>query len=115
MYSKYKRTLNIETEEGNYWPSFTDLLSAILLFFLLFLIITNTIKNHKIEELEQVAQDVVDVRASLISKLQENFSDSGMKIIIDEETGAITFPDDKNVLFRTGQAAIRPQFIREPS
>ncbi|WP_096200427.1 OmpA family protein [Bacillus sp. FJAT-45350] len=114
MINKYKKLFNGEQEEGHFWPSFTDLLTAILLCFILIFIIMMVIKSFQIEEMKRTIDQIMGVRVHLITELNEEFSDSTLSIEIDEQTGAMIFNTD--ILFEFDSDVLKPeafQFLDE--
>ncbi|MDE5415124.1 OmpA family protein [Alkalihalobacterium chitinilyticum] len=114
MINKYKKLFNGEQEEGHFWPSFTDLLTAILLCFILIFIIMMVIKSFQIQEMKRTIDQIMGVRVNLIQDLNEEFSDSTLNIEIDEKTGALIFNTD--ILFEFDATELKPeafQFLDE--
>jgi len=91
MNTKYQKLFKGEQEEGQFWPSFTDLLTTILLCFMLIFIIMMVIKSLQIEEMKKTLDQIMGVRSQLVSELKTEFSDSAYGIEVDENTGAIIF------------------------
>ena len=91
MNTKYQKLFKGEQEEGQFWPSFTDLLTTILLCFMLIFIIMMVIKSLQIEEMKKTLDQIMGVRSELVSELKNEFSDSAYGIEVDEQTGAIIF------------------------
>ncbi|MDT8861143.1 OmpA family protein [Alkalihalobacillus sp. MEB130] len=107
MIKKYKRLFHREEEESHFWPSFTDLLTAILLCFVLIFIIMMVIKSFQIEEMKRTIDQIMGVRVDLIHDLNEEFTDSSLNIQIDEQTGALIFNTD--ILFEFDAAVLKPE------
>ncbi|GGM39707.1 membrane protein [Paraliobacillus quinghaiensis] len=91
MINKYQRLFKNEQEEHHFWPSFTDLLTSILLCFVLIFISMMVIKSIQIEEMKQTIDQIMGVRANLVKDLNEQFKDPTLGIDVDEKTGAIIF------------------------
>lgn len=114
MNTKYQRLFKNEQDEGHFWPSFTDLLTIILLCFILIFIAMMIIKSLQIEEMKKTIDQIMGVRAQLVKDLQEEFSDSAHGIEVDEETGAIIF--NTEILFAYNESELKPesfQFLDE--
>lgn len=114
MMSKYQRLFKKEQEESHFWPSFTDLLTIILLCFILIFIVMMIIKSLQIEEMKRTIDQIMGVRSELVNNLQNEFSDSAMGIEVDEETGAIIF--NTEILFEYNESELKPdsfQFLDE--
>ncbi|WP_010530170.1 OmpA family protein [Lentibacillus jeotgali] len=114
MTTKYQRLFKNEQEESHFWPSFTDLLTIILLCFILIFIAMMIIKSLQIEEMKRTIDQLMGVRSELVNDLQDEFSDSAMGIEVDEETGAIIF--NTEILFEYNKSELKPesfQFLDE--
>lgn len=112
MINKYQKLFHREQEESHFWPSFTDLLTSVLLCFILIFIIMMVIKSFQIKEMKETIDQIMGVRVDLIQDLNEEFSDSGIEI--DEKTGALLFNTD--ILFEYDSATLKPeafQFLDE--
>lgn len=105
MNFKYQKLFKQEEEEGRFWPSFTDLLTTILLCFMLIFIIMMVIKSLQIEEMKKTLDQIMGVRAELVKQLRGEFSDSEYGIEVDEKTGAIIF--DTEILFAYNDAELK--------
>lgn len=91
MNTKYQKIFKGEQEEGQFWPSFTDLLTTVLLCFMLIFIVMMVIKSLQIEEMKETLDQIMGVRAELVNDLRDEFTDSAYGIEVDENTGAIIF------------------------
>ncbi|MGP4106747.1 OmpA family protein [Virgibacillus sp. L01] len=114
MTTKYQRLFKKEQDDGHFWPSFTDLLTIILLCFILIFITMMIIKSLQIEEMKKTIDQIMGVRAKLVNELQTEFKDSTLEIEVDEKTGAIIF--DTEILFAYDKAELKPasfQFLDE--
>src|SRR5699024_9722742 len=105
MNSKYNRLFKQEVEEGKFWPSFTDLLTTILLCFMLIFIVMMVIKSLQIEEMKKTLDQIMGVRAHLVEELSDELDDSAHGIEVDEKTDAIIF--DTKILFVYDDDAIK--------
>ncbi|HLR62812.1 MAG TPA: OmpA family protein [Lentibacillus sp.] len=114
MNTKYHRLFKKEQDDGHFWPSFTDLLTIILLCFILIFIAMMIIKSLQIEEMKKTIDQIMGVRSQLVNDLQTEFSDSPMGIEVDEETGAIIF--NTEILFPYDESELKKesyQFLDE--
>ncbi|RYG72392.1 OmpA family protein [Lentibacillus lipolyticus] len=114
MDTKYQRLFKKEQEEGSFWPSFTDLLTIILLCFILIFIAMMIIKSLQIEEMKKTIDQIMGVRSKLVNELQAEFSDSSLGIEVDKETGAIIF--NTEILFPYNESELKQesfQFLDE--
>lgn len=114
MISKYDRLFKSGEREGHFWPSFTDLLTTILLCFILIFITMMVIKSLQIEEMKQTIDQIMGVRFELVKEMKEEFGDSSHGIELDEKTGAIIF--NAEILFAYDESELKPesfQFLDE--
>ena len=105
MNGKYRRLLVDERDEGQFWPSFTDLLTTVLLCFILIFITMMIIKSLQIKEMEETLDQIMGVRAKLIEELRDTFTESTYGIEVDERTGAIIF--NTEILFAYDDAELK--------
>ncbi|HLS06812.1 MAG TPA: OmpA family protein, partial [Bacillota bacterium] len=114
MNHKYARLLDDEPTDGKFWPSFTDLLTTILLCFILIFLTMMIIKSLQIKEMKETLDQIMGVRAKLIEELRDTFTESTYGIEVDEQTGAIIF--DTEILFSYDDADLKEnsfQFLDE--
>jgi chemotaxis protein MotB len=90
--------------EVNYWMSYADLMSAMLMVFALLLTLVILDYRELLEKKEKEIQQVVSVKTEIIKALTEEFAKSNMAIEIDQQTGAIRFPG--SVLFEMNSSEI---------
>ena len=107
MNRKYQRLFNREQQEGQFWPSFTDLLTTILLCFILIFITMMVIKSLQIEEMTRTIDQIMGVRSELINDLKDEFGDSSSGIQVDEKTGAIIF--NTEILFTYNKSTLKSE------
>lgn len=105
MIPKYRRLLKGEEEEGHFWPSFTDLLTTILLCFILIFITMMIIKSLQIEEMKETIDQIMGVRSELVSELKAEFDDTVEGIEVDDKTGAIIF--NTEILFAYDESTLK--------
>ena len=137
----YKRRI-FEDEETSYWLSYSDMMAALLLTFVLIITFTmlqakKQYEKKEIELLEQqkiveVQQELVEeqqsimekqqeqldriigVRSDLIEALKSEFQNTNLKVSVDQQTGSITF--DSSVLFDFNKYSLKPsgkEFLQE--
>ncbi|MCA0971359.1 OmpA family protein [Halobacillus litoralis] len=123
MRNKYKRLVESPNSDNDFWPSFTDLLTTILLVILLVLLamIVNIHKENManakeiqeqgemIREQREKIEMITGIRQDIIKDMKETFSKTDLDIEIDPETGAIKFMNN-DLLFETNKDVIRPAF-----
>jgi len=94
-------------EEVNYWMSYADLMSAMLMVFALLLTLFILDYRELAEEKEEKIEEAVTVKSEIILALTEAFEQSNMSIEVDQQTGAIRFPG--SVLFESDSSVISEQ------
>ena len=130
-----KKRRRPEEEETSYWLSYSDMMAALLLIFIL--IISFTLMQSKsqyeskqaeldkqkeiIKEQEQLLKDqqeeldrIAGIRSDLVAALRDEFADSSLNVKVDEKTGAITF--DASVLFDVADSDLKEEgktFLKE--
>jgi chemotaxis protein MotB len=92
--------------EVNYWQSYADLMSAMLMVFALLLTLVILDFRELQEQQEEKIEEVVSVKSEIIKALTEAFSESDVSIDIDQQTGAIRFPG--SVLYEYDSAGLSP-------
>jgi outer membrane protein OmpA-like peptidoglycan-associated protein len=92
-WSRMRRGNYREGESGDHWMSYTDLMSALLLMFTLFLMINLLEHQRTIEKKDAVIKEVIGVKTKIIEELKKAFSDSNLNMEVDPQTGAIRFSD----------------------
>ncbi len=115
MNSKYRRLFKEQHGESDFWPSFTDLLTSILLVIMLYFVVMTTISNIRIEAAEKELSglqselySILGVKAEIVRELQLSFNKKGVEMFIDPKSGTITF--DANILFESGKSDLNPTF-----
>lgn len=102
---------NKNGEKLNFWLSYSDMMAALLLVFILILSCTlletratYEAKQAELEEKEQIIlsqqsqiDTIVGVRGDLIDALSKEFSGNDLSVKVDAQSGAITF--DSTLLF----------------
>jgi len=105
MNGKYNRLFQRRQEEGQFWPSFTDLLTTILLIFILLFITMMIMKSLQIEEMKETLDQLMGVRAKLVEDLREEFDELQAGVSVDDQTGAIIFSTE--ILFDYNEADLK--------
>lgn len=100
------RLFRNEQDDSHFWPSFTDLLTTILLCFMLIFIIMMVTKSLQIKEMKQTIDQIMGVRSQLVEDLKTEFKDSAAGIEVDEKTGAMIF--NTEILFPYDQSELKP-------
>ena len=108
-------------EKINYWQSYSDIMSSLLLTFVLILsgtlVETRLTYEAKEAELAEQAENIdqqqgqidaiLGVRSELIDALKAEFADSDYQITVDPQTGAIVF--DSSLLFEKDKYVLRKE------
>jgi outer membrane protein OmpA-like peptidoglycan-associated protein len=107
-----------EEEKENFWVSYTDLMSGLLIIFALVLMIAmfnmqSTFeessaviaeKEEQLKKQDKMIEDLVGVKAEIINQLVKTFQDSNLNIEVDKQTGAIRFSG--GVFFETNSSEV---------
>lgn len=131
MINRYKLYYEEEENAPEYWSSFSDMMSGLLLIFILFLMVTMfqlSLKEEILENKEELLTEkenevnkIIGVRKMIIEDLKKEFKDSELQLYIDPETGSINFSDgvlfdyDQYIIKDTGRDYLRkfiPQYIK---
>lgn len=95
-------------EEGNgYWISFSDLMSGVLIIFMLLFIYKILDYQNNIESKEAMIESLSSTRAQIITMLQEEFEKEDIDILIDPKTGAIRLSEA--ILFDYGRNELKEE------
>jgi outer membrane protein OmpA-like peptidoglycan-associated protein len=121
-----------EEEKENFWVSYTDLMSGLLVIFALVLMVamfnmqstfeeSNAVIAEKEEALKkqnEMIEEIVGVKSDIIRELVKAFKDSNLNMEVDQQTGAIRFSG--GVFFEKSSSEVSPtgqqylaQFIPE--
>lgn len=110
MINKYRRTVNKDYEKSSFWPTFTDLISTVLMVVILILFSSESIAGSVEKDLSK------NVNESVEKTLKEN----EIPVYVDEYSGSVTFGDstlfdvDSDVLKSEAKAMLKifiPQYI----
>lgn len=107
MTPKYSRLFKNDRQEGQFWPSFTDLLTTVLLCFILIFITMMVIKSLQIEEMKETIDQIMGVRSKLVNELKQEFGETVYGIEVDDKTGAIIF--NTEILFAYDHSELKPE------
>lgn len=102
----------------SYWQSYSDMMAALLLMFILIMAFTLSQSLHMyeekmkvqheqqamLEEQQKQIDEIIGVKMDIIQALSDVFKNSNLKIDIDERTGAISL--DSSVLFAENSAQL---------
>lgn len=101
-------------KETNYWMSYADLMSAMLMVFVLLLSVIILDYKSDMDEKQRQIDAVTNVKNNIIADLTKEFKGSNMNIEVDPQTGAIRFPG--NILYEVNSSELSPEgikFLRE--
>lgn len=123
-----RRKRRADHEETSYWSSYSDMMAALLLVFVLIIsatmiqakrqletqeeeiaeqIKTNKEQEEKLNEQEEELEKLTGLRVSLIEGLNNEFSGTDLSVQVDPQTGAITF--DSSILFDVDKHKIKDE------
>ena len=95
-------------EEGSgYWISFSDLMSGVLIIFMLLFIYKILDYQNNIESKEAMIESLSSTRMQIISMLQDEFEKENIDILIDPKTGAIRLSEA--ILFDYGKNELKEE------
>ncbi|WP_426348697.1 OmpA family protein [Alloiococcus sp. CFN-8] len=116
---KYKRKRR--GEGSSYWQSYSDMMAALLLMFILIMSFTilHSLSSYEqqkklLDEQQEKLEKLVGVKSDIIQDLSLEFEDTSLSISVDPQTGAIAF--DSNVLFDYNQVELKStakEFLNE--
>lgn len=97
MINKYRRTVNKDFEKSSFWPTFTDLISTVLMVVILILFSSESIAGSVEQDLAKNVNDSV----------KKTLKDSGIPVYVDNDNGDITFGD--STLFDLDSDELKPE------
>lgn len=104
MISKIMPKKKRNEEEITYWLSFSDLMSSLLIVFVLLFIYVVLDYNQALSSKEAKIRELTSVRSKIISKLVKELGDD---IAIDKSTGAIKLKSE--ILFDKDKSQLKPE------
>ena len=97
MINKYRRTVNREFEKSSFWPTFTDMISTVLMVVMLMLFsaesITGSVEKDLAKNVEESVKQTLEV--------------SGLPVSLDEATGQVTFGEQ--TMFDVDSSILKPE------
>ncbi|RDY28346.1 OmpA family protein [Romboutsia weinsteinii] len=97
MINKYRRTVNKEFEESSFWPTFTDLLSTVLMVVILILFSSESITGS----VEQ------DLAKNVSNSVEKALKEDGLQVEVNKDTGQVTFGE--KTMFDTDSFELKPE------
>lgn len=91
----------------NYWMSFADLMSALLMVFVLLLVVVVLDYREDLAEKEKQIEEITNVKNEIIAALMQEFENSNINLEIDPDTGAIQLAT--NILYAYNSSEITPE------
>ncbi|WP_404427160.1 OmpA family protein [Ureibacillus chungkukjangi] len=88
----------------NYWMSFADLMSALLMVFVLLLVVVVLDYREDLAEKEKQIEEITSVKSEIIAALMKEFENSNIELEIDPDTGAIQLAT--NILYTFNSSEI---------
>ena len=107
MFFINKKKKEIQIEETNYWLSIGDLMASILMIFMLLFIVKTIETGQELRKKEEIIEGFTGLKKNIISKIQKDFEERGIKVDLDPQTGTIKI-DDK-ILFNTGEYLLKSE------
>ena len=122
----YRKKTETDNEETTYWLSYSDMMAALLLVFVLIISFTMLQAKRQYEDKEKQLEEqqnmlvqqqeimeqqqqqldkVIGVRSDLASALRDEFDGTDLKVSVDPSTGAITL--DSSILFDVNKYDIK--------
>ena len=93
--------------ELSFWLSISDLMSSILIIFIL-LFVYKTINSIKAERLkENIIKEITDTKENIIDRLKSDLSTKNIQVDIDDRTGTIKI--DEKILFEVDQYYLKQE------
>ena len=84
MINRYRRTVNREFEKSSFWPTFTDMISTVLMVVMLMLFSSESI----------VGSVEKDLAENVNLSVKDTFKDSNLPVAVDEVSGGVTFGEE---------------------
>lgn len=97
-------------EEGAHWISVSDLMSGLMMVFLLIAVVYMVIVQKESERMRQVAEIYVDLREALYQDLLAEFEQDLPRWGAELTPDLVIRFQDHGVLFELGSAQLRPAF-----
>ncbi|MEF9990625.1 MAG: OmpA family protein [Romboutsia sp.] len=97
MINKYRRTVNKDFEKSSFWPTFTDLLSTVLMVVILMLFSSESISGSVKQDLSK----------NVNNSVKETLKNNGISAYVDEVTGQVTFGE--KTMFDVDSSELKPE------
>ena len=97
MINKYRRTINKDFETSSFWPTFTDLISTVLMVVILILFSSQSISGSV----------KTDLANNVNKSVEETLKENKIPIQVDKKTGQVTFGE--KALFDVDSDELKPE------
>ncbi len=97
MINKYRRTVNREFEKSSFWPTFTDMISTVLMVVMLMLFSAESITGSVEKDLAKNVEESV----------KQTLEASGLPVSLNEATGQVTFGEQ--TMFDVDSSILKPE------
>ena len=103
-----RKHVKSHAESGsNFWQSYSDLMAAMLLMFILIMSLT-LLQSMKLYESQQgELHQLQQAKENIIGDLSTAFEKSDFKVQVDPKTGSVTF--DSEILFDFAKSELKPE------
>ena len=104
----HRKTSKTKYVDTSYWKSYSDVMAALLLMFILIMtwaLAISTEQARKLKEQEEQLQHLIGIKPQIIEELKSELSE--FQVRIDENTGDIEFESD--ILFDYNQDVLKSQ------
>lgn len=91
----------------NFWQSYSDLMAAMLLMFVLIMSLTILQSMKLYESQQEELEQLRSAKENIIGELSETFANSDFSVEVDQKTGAISF--DSEILFDFAKSDLKPE------
>ena len=111
---KHKRVKRYQESGANFWQSYSDLMAAMLLMFILIKSLTILQSMQLYESQQKELEQLRSAKENIIGDLSETFANSDFKVQVDPKTGTITF--DSEILFDFAKSDLKQEgkaFLKE--
>jgi len=103
MFRKAHTNRGQEGDQGSIYLSISDLMSGLLMIFVLLVLVLVYVRQQTIEKVEER-------RVVIIQSLQDSLASQGIAAEVNEETGDVSILD--SILFDEGQSYLKPAGTR---
>ncbi len=103
-----KKRVRTHNEDGaNFWQSYSDLMAAMLLMFILIMSLTILQSMKLYESQQKELHQLKSAKENIIDELSTTFKQSDFEVQVDQKTGAVTF--NSEILFDFAKSDLKPE------